>query len=172
MGIRESINQNKPVASILMVVITGIALYFILSSVFGGGGGASVSGGGKAFYSTDDGKTWFADDVNKVPPFDKDGKPAVLAYVYTCDGGKTKFVGSLRRYTPEAAKKLTEIRANPNASDPSTFEVISMQGEEVRKPGDPANKWVNQTRDYAGWARVVNVTCPDGKPDNLEPVFP
>ena len=63
----------------------------------------------QVFFTDDDGKTWFPDDAKRVPPFDRNGKPAVRAHVYKC-GGKT-FVNHMERYTPEAKKKVEAIYA-------------------------------------------------------------
>ena len=52
--------------------------------------------------TVDDGATYFPDDANKIPPFTKDGKEAVRARVFSCDGGKTKYVAYLERITPKA----------------------------------------------------------------------
>jgi hypothetical protein len=39
----------------------------------------------RAFYTTDDGKTWFTDDAERLPPFDHGGKQAVRLYLFSCD---------------------------------------------------------------------------------------
>ena len=43
---------------------------------------------GSAFYTTDDGATLFTDGADRLPPFDHDGKAAVMAAVFSCDNGK------------------------------------------------------------------------------------
>ncbi len=83
----------------------------------------------QAYYSVDDGQTFFADDINLVPPFEKDGKMAVRAHVFTCDGGKTPFVAYLERYTPEAKGK---IEAMKEGADPAGMEEVWMTGIEVK----------------------------------------
>src|SRR5262245_29469532 len=101
MGVREALNQSRKVkwgvfAGIVLLAVIG----FLWSSGSGGGAGTS---GTNAYFSTDDGKSWFVDDANKVPPFPKNGKDAVRAYVYKAPDG-TKFVSHLERYTPDAKK--------------------------------------------------------------------
>ena len=44
----------------------------------------------------DDG-SWFADKAERVPPFDHHGQPAVRLHLFSCDGGKTTFVGYLEK---------------------------------------------------------------------------
>src|SRR6516225_9036515 len=63
----------------------------------------------RAFFTVDDGNTWFANDAAKIPPFDKDGKQAVRAFVYRCADGTT-FVNHVQRYKPEA-KRVLEVQA-------------------------------------------------------------
>jgi hypothetical protein len=41
---------------------------------------------GRAFYTTDEGQTWFADVLYRATPFDHEGKPAYGAIVVECDG--------------------------------------------------------------------------------------
>ena len=173
MGIRETLNQNPAITTGGTAVIILVALGFILWQGFGGGSGAG-SASTQSYFSNDDGKTFFEDAATKTPPFDKDGKPSAQAFVFTCDGGKTKFVGYLKRFTPEAKKKIEESQKNPNQTDPTMWETLELSGAEYRKPGDPEGKWVNQAgKDgYAQWSRVVSVKCPDGKTDTLEPVLP
>jgi hypothetical protein len=50
----------------------------------------------KAYYSTDDGKTWFADDINKTYPFDHAGHAAYRAFIFQNTDGST-FCGYLLR---------------------------------------------------------------------------
>lgn len=174
MGIRETLNQNPAIATGGTAGIIIIALIFILWQTIGGSGGSASGGGDESYFTVDDGKTFFADSNKLVAPFDKDGKQAYQAFVYSCDGGSTKFVGYLKRYTTAAKAKIEESHKNPNQTDPTLWETLEMSGAEYRKPGDPEGKWINQAgKDgYAQWSRVVSVKCPDGKTDTLEPVLP
>ena len=85
MGIRETLNKNPGITTGATAGIILLAVGFIIYQLSGGG---TPSVATKAYFTIDDGKTWFSDDINKVPPFDKDGKQAVKAYVYECPGGK------------------------------------------------------------------------------------
>jgi hypothetical protein len=93
------------------------------------------------WFTTDDGKTLFTDEARKLPPFDHDGKPAYRAYVYSCDGGKTRFVAFLERYTPDALRQLEEQRKSSMPPELGVIDRLMNQGREVKRPGD-AN-WVN-----------------------------
>ncbi len=116
----------------------------------------------QTFFSTDDGKTWFADDDEKVPPFDKDGKQAVRAFVYRCGDG-TMFVNHLQRFTPEAKRILeTQRKSQRNRKGgPDTSEIggALSNGREVKRPGD--TKWITSD-DFRAVAQVLSVKCPPG----------
>jgi hypothetical protein len=169
-GIRESLNQNPRVVTGVTVAIIVVVLAFIIWSNRSGGDGVSGSGGagGGAFFSNDDGKSWFTDDAKKVPPFQKDGKDAYRVFVFKCPDGK-KFVSHLERYTPEAKKRLEAVLASSDANtvqDPMMLESIQMGGVEVKSPG--RGTWIKQSDDRA--AAVVVPKCPGGGVP--EPVWP
>lgn len=123
----------------------------------------------QAYYTIDDGQTWFADDINKLSPFDKDGKPAYRVYVFTCDGGRTQFASYLERYTPEAHRKLEAARAQGADADPAIYEEVYLTGMEVKKPG--AGQWVKLS-DWERSTAISSPICPDGTLNNIEPTYP
>src|SRR6478609_8126910 len=89
----------------------GLLLIGIVAILFhmrgGGGAGGASAARGRQFFTVDDGKTWFADDATKLPPFDKDGKQAVRAYVYRTAKGK-EFVNHLERFTANAKQAIEQ----------------------------------------------------------------
>jgi hypothetical protein len=143
-------------------------LYFMFRMAMGDGSPTVAT---EAYFTTDDGKTWFADDVKKVPPFDKDGKQAVRAYVYRCAGGEP-FISHLERYTPEGKKALEQAMKQNDPNNPALMEEVILNGVQVKKPGSDAVKgWVKMSNlDMAG--RIMELKCPDGKLVGLEPVIP
>lgn len=168
MGIRESMNQNPKIVTGVTVAIIVLALLYIFLS--NRSGGISGSGGRvEAYFSNDDGKNYFADDVRNIAPYQKDGKEAVRAYVFKCPDGKT-FVGHLERYTADAKKKLEAAKAaSGDASkmgDPTIMETIQMNGVEVKAPGQPT--WFKQSDPRVG--AILTPKCPGGGPP--EPVLP
>jgi hypothetical protein len=170
MGIRESLNKNPAITTGVTIGIIVVALVFILVQALGGGGAASGGSVDKAFFSVDNGKTWFADDINKLPPFDHEGKPAVRVYVFTCDGGKTKFAAYIERYTEAAKKEMEKARANPQGPGMMGMESLSYTGREVKKAGSEG-PWLKAMDPRA--AEAMSINCPDGQSmDNLEMVFP
>ena len=165
MGIRETLNQNPGITTGVTAGIIVVALGLIIWQA--SGGSSTPTFNNKQYFSDDDGATTFVDEATKIPPFDHNGKQAVRAYVYTCDGGKTKFTAYLERYTEPAKKKLEAAKNNPN--DIGMMEEISMNGIEVKKPG-ASEKWVKQSTP-AG-SKVMDFACKDGTKNNLELAMP
>lgn len=170
MGLRETLNKNPAITTGATAAIIIIALIVIIWQLKGD---SYSVGENLSWYTIDDGKTWFADDANKVPPFDKDGKKAYRVYVYKCADG-TKFVSHLERYTPEAKKIVEEANKKGAAADPSILETVTMNGLEVKNPGngDDAKFWVKQAQ-YQAYSVITAPKCPNGGgTDGLEAVPP
>ena len=128
----------------------------------------NVEVSGTAWFSTDDGQTCFKDDQYKVPPFDHRGRPACRAYVFTCDSGKTTFVAYLERYTPEAQRRLKEMRASKHPPEFGEIQRIVNGGVEVKKPG--AGQWTKTTDPQA--IKIRQPSCPDKPGVRPQPVLP
>ena len=168
MGIRETLNKNPGITTGATAAIILLAVGFIIYQITGGGQPGMAT---EAYYTIDDGKTWFADDINKIPPFDKDGKQAVKAYVYKCPGGDP-FVSHLERYTPAAKKAMEAAMKSNDPNNPMVMEDVQMTGLEVKKPGtDPVKGWVKQA-NAAVSGKIMELKCPDGKTEGIEPVVP
>ena len=91
-------------------------LYFMFRMAMGGGGSIVPA---QAYYTTDDGKTWFAADASNKAPFQHDGKQALRAHVFQC-ADKPPFVGYLSKYSSIAGedmvKKAGETRWFPHST--------------------------------------------------------
>lgn len=175
MGIREKINQNPKQTAVVTSAIVALSLLFIIWQACGDsiGGGVSTN---KAFYTTDDGKTWFVDDSSNIPPYKKDGKDAVRAQIFTCDDGKTKFCGYLEAYAPQDKMMLEQMaKAQASGGKGAPAQYVGYTGQAmVKKPGAPPTQWVPLTpQSTAMYQQVTNVQCPaGGNPQNLARVFP
>lgn len=166
MGIREKLNRNPAITTGATIAVIVIALIFIGMQMFGSRGPAIPT---QAYYTIDDGKTWFADDIKKVPPFDHNGQQAVKVYIYKCGDGEP-FVGHLERYTPEAKAKVEASRnqppGQPGAMPPMMMD-LEFQGREVKKPGD-AN-WSSMGNMQTAQS-IITPRCPEGQ--QVEVVMP
>jgi hypothetical protein len=158
-GVREFLNQQNPkvvVGATVGVILVVAAVLFL--SHRSSGGSDTASAPARAFFTTDDGKTWFRDDARHLAPFAKDGKTAVRAYVYKCPDGR-EFVAFLERYTPDFRKKLEAANAG-QLGGPLLDEA---SGTEVKPPG--ASAWVKQSDPRA--MAVMTPKCPGGQAAQL-----
>lgn len=171
MGIRETINKNPQVVTSITLVMIGAALL--------GMGWQLVCDrvpeemvGDQAYYTVDDGKTLFVDSGQRIPPFEVNGQQAVRAMVYTCDGGRSRFVGYLQRYSQQTLDALaampTTAEATDRKSDYRKFAILS-QGVEAKRPGE--EQWIPLAMDERFQA-VMNVACPDGTTKDLKAMVP
>jgi hypothetical protein len=89
-----------------------------------------------AFYTDDNGKTFFRDDISKLPPFDHNGKQALRCDVFQDSNGK-QFVGLLYRLTDNGRREMEAYWKN-RSSDPdgSTRRAIEERGLQVKAPAD------------------------------------
>jgi hypothetical protein len=151
MGIRESMNRKPGLmlgAAIVLCVLGGFFVFRQWKS------GNQDSFSVREWYTTDDGQTWFADEMGKFVPFQHEGKPAYRCHVWTCDGGKTKFVSHLERIPPDIKKQLDGM--DPKRAlvmfDPSSME--------VKPPLTGDQGWVNMRAPHA--EAIITPKCPGG----------
>lgn len=165
MSLKEKLNQNPKMAAGVVGGLAALAIAIIAFTMLGGNKPGAGAAGAQVFYSNDDGATYFADAdfPTRIPPFTKDGKQAFRAYVYTCDGGKTKFVGALMRYSQVALAKLQQAANTNKFDDPLIFRITEGgEGSEWKVPKTPetATSWVKQTDPKAN--AIMNPKCPPG----------
>ena len=166
MGIRETLNKNPAITTGATAAIILIAIGVIIYQITGGGAPGIAT---EAYYTIDDGATWFEDDINKIAPFDKDGKQAYKVYVYKCPGSDP-FVSHLERYTAEGKKAMEAALKSNDPNNPVIMEDVQMTGIEVKDPKTGDKGWVKQASTAA--QKVMELKCPDGKTEGIEPVVP
>ena len=154
MTIRETINRRPGIAGLGVVIIVAIAAAFSLHGVRPKALPGPIT---QAFYSNDDGQSYFADALGKPVPFDHDGTPAYRAYVYRCENSSRAFVGYLARQVGRDSAAVHST-STADAVSAGVHSSASTPGTEVKRPGD--HNWVGL--DSAEGAAIVNVTCPDG----------
>jgi hypothetical protein len=145
--VRQWLNEHPGVAGGIVAAVVALAIGVVVFQVLGARQKFPTRLP-KAFYTVDDGKTFFEAGSENIAPFDHKGQQAVSAYVYECNG--KRFVGYLERYTPAAKQKIAQKTFTPQDQ---------VSGRELKKPGDAA--WVKST-EFAGVAKIVDVKCPDG----------
>jgi hypothetical protein len=168
MGIAEGLQRNKGLTIFLSLTVIVVAVASIFWNTRPDAPPPKAFAG-QSFYTVDDGKTFFPDSSNKVPPFDEGGQTAVRAYVYTCDEGKTRFVGYLERFTPEGKKQMEEMMSQKQGAAIPLLTNTALSAAEVKKPG--ATEWVPKG-DIEKAAPIFDVKCPHGGAHPVEPVMP
>ena len=167
MGIREQLNQKPAIVTGATIGVIVLALIFIVYELHGSSTEGQVSASASRYYSDDDGATYFADAASKMAPFDHNGKPAAVAYVYKCKDGKP-FVAFLQRYTQKGLKTITQYQ---NDKDKAQMVAQAMMEElEVSRPGVGEKGWYKIMSPNA--AKVMAVNCPAGGADVPQPLEP
>jgi hypothetical protein len=138
MGVREAINQKQTLAAILATAFVLVSVGFVAWYLAAPSMSSGTKPGSKAFFTDDDGKTFYVDSADNIPPYQHNGKQAYGCTVFTTDGGKTKTVGWLMRYRDEGKARIQEMRGSKGmASGPSPTQWL-----EYKKPGAPETAWV------------------------------
>jgi hypothetical protein len=107
------------------------------------------------YYTDDDGETWFVADNKAKPPFDHNGKEAVCVFLYSCDGGKTKYVSYLLKFDSSVSGNT---RDDPEPS--ATPQIpVGAPGTLVKRKGDA--KWVRYSDWIVNRVDFVPRSCPD-----------
>jgi len=163
LSIREKLQKNPSlVAGIAGVVIIAAIISIVMQA------SSSSGGGSQAYFTVDDGQTFFTDSKFKVAPFDKGGKQAVRAHVFMC-GGK-RVVGYVSRYTEAALKVMEDVKqAKAEKRPPKDIGALmnlSSAGIEVKKPG-AGNPWIKGT-DPLKVAEIRAFKCPGEKAGAIE----
>ena len=172
MGIRESLNQNPAITTGVTAGIIVLALVFIIWQAFGGRSHLRNMGPGKAFFSDDDGKSWFVDDATKIPPIDHDGKKAYRVQVFKCGDSGSPFVSHLETYSDDIKAKMeAAMKGDPNRPE-APMEYMNYENSmKVKRPGDA--KWVEMNQKTMNeYSKIMTPVCPDGSSNNLVPLNP
>ena len=183
MGMRETLERKKGLS-------VGIAMVLIVLGVGGivwqlmGRSNDTRNNIPNEFFTDDDGQTFFTAKATNISPFDHEGKQAVKAIVYECDG--KKFVGYMERFTNEARQVMAsgspapEVKpapktppANtkmspeaaaraampPQPASPDQVRDASINGREYKRPGD--KEWVRSTNRGKVF-EIKTIRCPAG----------
>jgi hypothetical protein len=153
-------NQNKNISVGITIAIILAALVFIYYQIKGES--IPEAPPAMAYYTTDEGKTFFAEDQMHETPFDHNGQQAVRAWLYTCGTSTDKKLGYLERYTPAFLKQLAQSKSSNQPLDPM---IIVEQGDtiyEVKKPG--TGTWIPKAG--AAGQRMITPQCPAGQNPN------
>ena len=154
--------NRKNLIIFAVLLVAAFAIFFVERGTFDHNAGSG--GPSQAYFTDDDGATFFAGPVDQSVPFTKNGKTVNRAHVFKC-GGKL-VVGYLSRYTQahiDAVEHLAELQKNPKNGPPSLADlhedVMGRAGVEVKAPG--GKEWVSSA-DLALSSPIMMFKCPDG----------
>ena len=124
----------------------------------------------KAFYTVDDGASWFKDEADKIAPYDYKGRQAVMCFVYKCGDKGQPWISHLMRYTAEGKRQREEQVKNKGGVNLVGSDSLLRPQLEVKeaKSGDTA--WVSVNDPRA--AEIQKLQCPDGSTNDITPVDP
>ena len=150
------------VAAAVLIIGMGLLGY----QFFGGRQTVSAPARSTAFFTSDDGKTFFKDDVNKMVPFDHNGKPAYRADVFQGADGK-QFVGLIYRHTDSGRKEIEAYFATkPKDPDGNARQIMERGRMQVKTVGSGDKGWM--LNDEVTMERLQSsVTDASGKPAKL-----
>jgi hypothetical protein len=169
MGVVESINKNKTWSigfGLAMVAAAGILLAVELKP-------PKQFSQKEAYFSDDDGSSWYLDDINNIPPYDHNAKQGVRAVIYSYDNGSKQFCGYLMRFGLAVKKRLDSAVVAAATQNPPVkaaqiaYGIDFAQLAEVKSPGSKS-VWFSMTDPRA--AAVLNIRSPDGS--TLDSVLP
>lgn len=182
MRLRDSMNNNSALVTVLAIVILIVSLGFIIYQARPNRYAPRVVD--VYYYDLGSGQI-FLGKSDKVSPIDAPSGPGssgepngVRAYVFSCtncDDESSRFIGWLEKYTPEAKQAML----NPPAPDTSGNAAAGPDPTEIWEKGHliaayKANagelKWVVNNSD-AGFRimQSLETKCPGGQPN---PCFP
>ena len=157
MDLRERLNSGnvpKISAAVAGVLVLALLIFWFTA---GESGGASSRSEAQAFYTVDDGASWFEASAALVPPFQHEGKTACEVFVYSADGGKTEKAGYLQRVQAAAKKQLEANEKMPRSIHMMEVKAVGAGGTWVPQNSKAGMDIVN-IKPPAGQAEIVVVT--------------
>lgn len=179
MGLREALNNNSSLVTIVAVVVLVVALGIIVMT--SKGPGSSSTKVDVYFYDLNTNKLFITDSTNYAPadapsgPTDKGNKAGVMAYVYVCgecgsyDGmtadevaATGAWISRLEMYTPDAIKAIEEAKAASGDDAAMFMEPEMMDSMLIKRVKDTTWTSMGSSKGMAIMREEGTKTCPDG----------
>jgi hypothetical protein len=163
LSIRQYLNKNPLVAAGFTVVAIVFVILMLFYQMRSDSSVVASRPLPRMFYTVDDGKTYFPETIDKVPPFTtSDNKTAYRAWVVKCKSGEP-FVAYVEKYGDGEKKRLDGLFGDPNKRAVAIEAVMSPQVPTtlIKKPGTGDSGWLTP-RDGAKYDAVFQPTCPEG----------
>jgi hypothetical protein len=165
------LNKNPLVAAGFTAVTIVFVILMLFFQLRGDSNAATDRPLPRMFYTVDDGKSYFPETIDKVPPFStSDNKTAYRAWVVKCKSGEP-FVAYVEKYSDGEKKRIDGLFGDPKLRTVAIEAVMSPQVPTtlIKKPGTGDSGWLSP-RDGAKYEAVSQTTCSDGGAPM--PVFP
>lgn len=157
MSVRQTINEYPVASTVGLCALLAVLLFGIQSQVRRPVGSLPTT----AFFTVDDGKTWFKSDLTNIPPFDYAGGTAVGCTVFAGKDGK-QFVGLLTKFSDQARSDLNALvkaGASPSALRNAILDVLPKE-KFCKQPG--VADWSPASDAGAMMKMSKDITAPDG----------
>jgi len=164
---REKLNQHPIVASSAAAVLIGLCIF----AAFRYFSKPADSLPTRAFFTTDDGKTWFERDLTSIPPFNDSGGTAVGCTVFAPQQGGTQFVGILTKFGDRAKADLDALVKSGASRAAVRQAMMDVPADQklCKRPGD--SDWSSASDAGAMMKLSSQIKAPDGS-DNYMMVSP
>jgi hypothetical protein len=162
-SLRQAINQKPAVAATAVGCVALLGVLFIVRMSSATGQTNDVPA--RAYFTVDDGKSYFEDDLEKIPPFTTaEGKTAYRAVVVKCGNGQP-YVSHLERYAEADRKSLMDTLQKPTGRNTVLLEVEAnaLSMAEVKKPLTGDKGWITAGgRNGRQYEALAQPKCRDG----------
>ena len=170
MALHDHINKRP----ILVAGFTGVAVVFGIIMIFwqlrGGTFGPTEAVLPKRYFTTDDGKSYFADTVDKLPPFTtSDNKTALRVQVMQC-GGESPFVAYVEKYTDAEKARLAALFKDTKTRELAITTVMGPEDRPLVKRASPGDTAWTDPSSGARYEAITLPSCPKG--GSAQVVFP
>ncbi len=163
-NLRDTINRNSAVVSIVAVVVIIVVLALSIRSFMGGGSTTGVPS--RAYYWDTSNGTLHIRPMTDYPPLTgATGKPTLVqAYFYACGSCSDKKLAYLQEYSPQAKAMLDKMIKGGQAGKPGGFSpmaeeaMMSQNSVLVRSPAK-GSPWV-PLNSPQGQQVTTPPTCP------------
>lgn len=165
-NLRDTINRNSAVVSIVAVVVIIVVLALSIRSFLGGGSTTGVPSTAY-FWDTSNGTLHTRPMTDYPPLIGATGKPTLVqAYFYTCGSCADKKLAYLQKYSPQAKAMLDKMIQSGKAGKPQGFSpmaeeaMMSQNSQLVRSPAK-GSPWVPISSPQ-GQQIITPPACPAG----------
>jgi hypothetical protein len=142
MGVVQTLNEPRKLGVGVAAAVVLVGIGMLGYRLFGVRETINAAAHTSAFYTDDDGKSFFTDNSNKMVPFDHDGKQAYRADVFQGADGK-QFVGLIYRHTDSGRQAIESYFAkNSKGSDGLDRQIMERGRMQVRRAGAAEKTWL------------------------------